>query len=134
LINGQIYTAGIQAVYDLGNSDIMLLDFEFTGTGVNGTIINKTELKGNYPNPFNPITTISFSLNNLNTENSEIEIYNLKGQKVKKLEIRNLELGINNITWNGTDDNDQPVSSGIYLYKLIVNGEAVAMKKCLLLK
>jgi len=133
LINGQIYTAGIQAVYDLGNSDIMLLDFEFTGTGVNGTIINKTELKGNYPNPFNPTTTISFSLTTEHTENTEISIYNLKGQNVKTLTVT-LSGDEGAVTWDGTNTNDQPVSSGIYLYKLIVNGETIAMKKCLLLK
>lgn len=133
LVNGQIYTAGIQAVYDLGNSDPLQIDFEFTGTGVNGTIIDKTELKGNYPNPFNPTTKISYSLSSINTDNSEIGIYNLKGQKVKTLKI--LQSGEEgSVTWNGTDSDHQPVSSGIYLYKLIVDGKAVAMKKCLLLK
>jgi len=133
LINGQIYTAGIQAVYDLGSSDIMELDFEFTGTGVNGIIINKTELKGNYPNPFNPTTTIYYSLSSINTNNSEVGIYNLKGQKVKTLKITQSG-GEGSVTWNGTDSNLQSVSSGIYLYKLIVDGKTVAMKKCLLLK
>ncbi|MBT3756768.1 MAG: T9SS type A sorting domain-containing protein, partial [Candidatus Cloacimonetes bacterium] len=128
LVNGQLYSAGVIAVYDLGSSDIMLLEFEFTGTGVDGTIINKTELKGNYPNPFNPSTTICF---NLTTENTEIEIYNLKGQRIRQYSISN---GQSSVTWNGNDSNDQPVSSGIYLYKLTVAGKTVAIKKCLLLK
>ncbi|NQT65039.1 MAG: T9SS type A sorting domain-containing protein, partial [FCB group bacterium] len=131
LINGQLYTAGIQAVYDLGNSDIIELDFEFTGTGVDGIIVNKNELKGNYPNPFNPTTTISFTLTTQNTDRSELAIYNLKGQRIQQYSILN---GQSSVTWNGTDSNNQPVSSGVYLYKLIVNGEAVATKKCLLLK
>ncbi|MCD6176504.1 MAG: T9SS type A sorting domain-containing protein [Candidatus Cloacimonetes bacterium] len=130
LINGQIYVAGIQVVYDLGVSDYFEIEFEYTGTGLNDIINSKTELKGNYPNPFNPITTISFEIANLN-ELSQIEIYNLKGQRIRQYSISN---GQSSVIWNGTDYNDQPVSSGIYLYKLIVNGEAIAMKKCLLLK
>jgi hypothetical protein len=84
----------------------------------------------NYPNPFNPSTTISFSV----TQNSDcvnLEIYNLKGQKIKQYSILNNQ---SSITWNGTDSNNKPVSSGIYLYKLIVDGKAVANKKMLLIK
>ena len=91
-----------------------------------------TKLRQNYPNPFNPTTTIYFTTEG--AENAKIVIYNLKGQKIKKLEIRNLKLGINGVVWNGTDENDQAVSSGIYLYKLNVNGKSKAMKKCLLMK
>jgi aminopeptidase N len=87
----------------------------------------------NYPNPFNPSTTISFNLTTEFTENTELIIYNLKGQKIKKLEIINLKLGINNIIWDGTDQNNQPVSSGIYLYKL-KSGEIEISRKMLLLK
>ncbi|MDP8202819.1 MAG: T9SS type A sorting domain-containing protein [Candidatus Tenebribacter burtonii] len=86
----------------------------------------------NYPNPFNPTTTINFEINNL-YEIPQIEIYNLKGQKIKELEIKNLKLGINSIIWNGTDNNDQSVSSGIYFYKLI-SGDYQQTKKMILLK
>ncbi len=77
----------------------------------------------NYPNPFNPSTTISFSLT---TEITELVIYNLKGQKIKDLStslchpefIERREGMKYSIVWNGTDQNDKPVSSGIYFYKL----------------
>jgi len=85
----------------------------------------------NYPNPFNPETTIYFTVEG--TENTELIIYNLKGQKIKKLEIRNLKLGINKIIWNGTDDNNKVVSAGLYFYKLR-SGEYSKSKKMLLLK
>ncbi len=88
----------------------------------------------NFPNPFNPSTTISFSLNTESTENTELVIYNLKGQRVKKLEIRNVKLGMNEIVWDGKDDLGKPVSSGIYMYQLKVDGKEIASKKCLLLK
>ncbi len=84
----------------------------------------------NYPNPFNPSTTISFSLNTELTENTELIIYNLKGQKIKQYSILNNQ---SSIEWNGTDQNNQPVSSGIYFYKLR-SGEVEASKKMLLLK
>jgi len=82
----------------------------------------------NFPNPFNPETTISFSV----TQNSDfvtLNIYNIKGQKVDQLEITNYELGINEVTWNA-----ERFASGIYLYQLKVDGKAIASKKCLLLK
>ncbi len=88
----------------------------------------------NYPNPFNPTTTISFSIPK--ESNIELSIYNIKGQKVKQLVsyIRQLPEGQHSIVWDGTDDNNQPVGSGIYFYKLKVNGKTEAGRKCLLLK
>ncbi|RLC58267.1 MAG: hypothetical protein DRH89_01540 [Candidatus Cloacimonadota bacterium] len=71
----------------------------------------------NYPNPFNPATTISFSV----TQTSSfvnLDIYNIKGQKVKQLISDQLSAGQRTVIWNGTDDNGKSVSSGIYFYKL----------------
>ena len=93
-----------------------------------------TELIGNYPNPFNPSTTIHFSIEqNQQNEQIELEIYNLKGQKVRELKIENLKLKINEIVWNGKDDNNQPVSSGIYFYKLEA-AKYTSTKKMILMK
>ena len=109
---------------------------------VNDEIIKPVDVLCNYPNPFNPETTIVFNLTAENAENAELIIYNLKGQKVKDLspslchaefvEVR----GQNkySVTWNGTDENKQPVSSGIYFYNLKVGKKSLATKKCLLLK
>ncbi|MDP8204787.1 MAG: T9SS type A sorting domain-containing protein, partial [Candidatus Tenebribacter mawsonii] len=87
----------------------------------------------NYPNPFNPETTISFSV----TQNSDfvtIDIFNIKGQKIKSLVNEQLLKGEHSITWNGEDELSKTVSSGVYLYKLKVNGKIEAVKKCMLLK
>jgi hypothetical protein len=75
-----------------------------------------TRLNQNYPNPFNPTTTINYSLK----ENSKvsINIYNIKGQKVKQLVSDQLSEGQHSVIWNGTDNNGKSVSSGIYFYKL----------------
>jgi len=86
----------------------------------------------NYPNPFNPTTTIFFSIPN--ESNVEISIYNTKGQKVKTLTYNQYEKGSYSILWNGVDDSGNLVGSGVYLYKLIVNGKAELVRKCLLLK
>ena len=97
------------------------------------SIVNST--LRNYPNPFNPTTTFSFSLITEHTESTELVIYNLKGQKVKSLPVYQFTNSqVHQITWNGTDENGQQVSSGIYLYKLKVNGIDVAISKCVLLK
>ena len=85
-----------------------------------------------YPNPFNPTTTISFSI----PEESKVElyIYNIKGQKLKNLKKDIYDKGVHSVIWNGEDDKSNSVSSGVYLYKLNVNGKIEIVKKCLLLK
>lgn len=111
--------------------------YEWQGTGVSDEelIVRNWELS-NYPNPFNPTTTISFSV----TQNSDfvnLEVYNVKGQKIKTLHpFPNPDLsgGTRCAVWDGTDENNKPVSSGIYMYQLKVDGKAIASKKCLLLK
>ena len=80
----------------------------------------------NYPNPFSNTTTISFSLNTENTKNAKIEIYNIKGQKVKTFS--NLQTSQSAI-WNANK-----FASGIYFYRLIADDKIINTKKCLLIK
>jgi len=92
----------------------------------------------NFPNPFNPSTMISFNLTTEHTENTELTIYNIKGQKVKSLECINrvdakATRSLYSTTWNGTDNNNKSVASGIYFYKISA-GKSSAMKKMLLIK
>ncbi len=86
----------------------------------------------NYPNPFNPSTTISFSIQN--DSQVELSIYNTKGQKVKILTENEFTKGSHSIIWNGDDDFGKPVSSGVYYYQLQVGNEIIITEKCLLLK
>jgi len=86
----------------------------------------------NYPNPFNPATTLYFSIPE--ETNVDLSIYNIKGQKVKTLAHTKIIKGSHSVIWNGNDDSDKLVSSGIYFYKLNVNGKTELVKKCLLLK
>ncbi|MBP7310207.1 MAG: T9SS type A sorting domain-containing protein [Candidatus Cloacimonetes bacterium] len=90
-----------------------------------------TELKGNYPNPFNPETTISYSVKENLPVN--IEIYNLKGQKVKSLVKETKAAGNYKVAWNGTDDNNRPVSSGVYFFKMNA-GKYSSTKKMIMMK
>ena len=86
----------------------------------------------NFPNPFNGETTISFSLTTNLHEKARIEIFNIKGQKVKTFDvITNGAAG--SVIWNGRDETNKPVSSGIYFYKLVA-GENTVTQKMLLLK
>jgi len=86
----------------------------------------------NYPNPFNPETTIIYNL--LEESKVKLNIYNIKGQKIKTLLSDQISAGEHSIVWNGEDSSGKKVSSGVYLYKLIVNDRFEAVKKCLLLK
>ncbi len=90
-------------------------DFEVANGNYNIPAIKELQLC-NYPNPFNPTTTISYSLPE--EGNVCIEVYNVKGQKVKKLVNEQKESGHHTIKWNGTDENNKNVGSGVYFYKV----------------
>ena len=93
----------------------------------------------NHPNPFNPSTTISFSLTTEiteGTESTEIQIFNSKGQKVKTLTFPSRSSGMSEgvVVWNGKDDNGNSVASGVYFYKLVSGDKELAANKMLLLR
>ena len=94
-------------------------------------ISNKSGLLGNYPNPFNPTTSISFAL----TNNSFVglDVYNMKGQKVRSLANGNFTAGQHSVVWNGQDDNGSTVSSGVYFYRITTN-EYTETKKMIMIK
>jgi hypothetical protein len=123
-------------------------DSEFFSSGLVTYLINMNDLPidqneivispkynfSNHPNPFNPSTEISFTLTTENVESVKIEIYNIKGQKVKQLFRGQLPTGKHSFVWNGKDENDKVVSSGVYLYELNINNKIQAVRKCLLMK
>ncbi|OQY39832.1 MAG: hypothetical protein B6226_01015 [Candidatus Cloacimonetes bacterium 4572_65] len=86
---------------------------------------------GNYPNPFNPSTTIAFSLPR--SEKVSISIYNIKGQKVKDFTNQVYPAGNYNLEWNGTNNSSSSVSSGIYFMSGQI-GESTFQHKMILLK
>ena len=117
----------------INNNLVDMGAFEWQGTSIDDEelVVKNCELS-NYPNPFNPTTSISFSIPE--ESNVELTIFNIKGQKVKTLINSNLDQGNHSVIWNGTNESIVPVCSGIYFYKLNVNGKTEGTKKMLLLK
>jgi len=91
----------------------------------------KNELKENYPNPFNPSTTIAFEI--AHNGHVEIDVFNIKGQKVKTLVNEHRSAGKHQVIWDGTDDRGRFSGSGIYFYRLKTDG-FVSTRKMLLIK
>lgn len=85
----------------------------------------------NYPNPFNPETTISYNLKEAGQV--VLDVYNIRGQRVASLVNEQQTAGNHTIVWNGKDINNQSVASGVYLYK-IRSGKFSATKKMILMK
>ncbi|MCF7918881.1 MAG: T9SS type A sorting domain-containing protein [Candidatus Cloacimonetes bacterium] len=83
-----------------------------------------------YPNPFNPETTIAYSL--ATEEHVILNVYNSKGQLVKNLIDERQKAGENAANWNGIDNHGQPVSSGLYFYRLITPAGSISDKLILL--
>jgi hypothetical protein len=88
------------------------------------------ELSQNYPNPFNPTTAIAYSLQKKAMVN--LEIYNLLGQRVKTLVSDYQSPGSYRIFWDGKNEQDRDVASGIYFYRLVVDGDGQAKKMVLM--
>jgi predicted outer membrane repeat protein len=84
-----------------------------------------------YPNPFNPETNIVFELSA--GSNVLIEIYNIKGQRLREWKIENVKCKINKVVWDGRNERGRLVSSGVYLVRL-QSGKVNVMKKMMLVK
>jgi len=93
-------------------------------------------LHQNYPNPFNPATSIMFEVFGSSERNPspfvEVEVVNLLGQRLKTLIADNLSPGNHSLIWDGTDDEGNAVSSGVYFCRCICNGEVQSKKMALL--
>jgi len=94
-------------------------------------ITSNFALGNNYPNPFNPTTSISFGLNEAG--HVSLEVYNIKGEKVRTLVDADLEANTHAVVWNGADDNAKPVASGVYFYKMKAENYT-STKKMILMK
>jgi hypothetical protein len=77
--------------------------------------VTVTALNGNYPNPFNPETTISYDIKDAG--NVRLDVFNVKGQLVRTLVNADQASGRYRVVFNGRDNNGNPLSSGIYLYR-----------------
>jgi len=94
--------------------------------------VSVCKIIGSSPNPFIHSTTISFALGS--KAHVSIEIFNLKGQKIKTLLPSYFDKGTHSIMWNGKDFANQDVPAGIYFYNLKVNGEVADTVECVLIR
>ncbi|MCL2065404.1 MAG: T9SS type A sorting domain-containing protein [Candidatus Cloacimonetes bacterium] len=90
----------------------------------------KTRLGRNYPNPFNPETIISFDVEVAG--NVAIEIFNIRGQKVRTLVNEFLPKGHHEVIWNGENEYGLPVASGVYFYRLQADEQSLTRRMVLL--
>jgi hypothetical protein len=83
------------------------------------TTIQGFSLSHNYPNPFNPVTSIEYSISNRQTPmHTTLRIYNIQGQLVRTLVDEPQKAGTHRVSWDGRDNAGRQVASGVYLYRL----------------
>lgn len=104
-----------------------------TATGVNqtNTLPYEFAIRGNFPNPFNPSTTIAYSLPA--EGQAKLTIYSITGQKIRTLVSGRLSAGDHAVVWDGRDERGMTVSSGVYISRL-ESGKSVRTARMLLLK
>jgi hypothetical protein len=95
------------------------------------TVITEFALENNYPNPFNPITTIKYQTPK--SADVSLVIYNALGQQVRTLVNGTVEQGTHAVTWNGRNQLGEVVPSGIYFY-VLNTGDTQLSKKMVLMK
>jgi hypothetical protein len=88
-------------------------------------------LAQNFPNPFNPSTTISFDIPA--EAHVNLSVFNIRGQLVKTLVDEVLPARNHQVVWYGLDNNQRQVATGVYLYRLEVNGQS-EVRRMLLMK
>lgn len=93
---------------------------------------NQFQLHGNYPNPFNPTTTIRYEIGQ--TGNVSLTVYNMLGQRVAELINGAQNSGVYEVTWDGRDISGQTAASGVYLYRLSLDGRQSETRIMTLLK
>ena len=122
----------IQAIDELRYILNRPVDFS---TGVVGRspsqLPEKFSVSQNYPNPFNPSTTIEYALPE--KARVTIDVYNILGQRVRRLVNEEMPAGVHMTVWNGTNENGRAVSTGLYFYR-VTAGDNIDQKKMLLIK
>ncbi len=112
------------------NGAISALRFVYSGAAGIG-IVGTYDLLPNYPNPFNPTTTIKYHIKEAGL--ARLTIFNVLGQEVKSLVNIVQTAGEHTIIWDATNNGGIPVSGGVYIYKLQINDFTMA-RKLLLIK
>ena len=123
---------------DPNGKDVMKLD-NITMRSVGGTAVEKPQvsevpaeyiLPQNFPNPFNPSTTIDYSL--AKAGHVDLTVYNATGQKIATLVDDRQSSGHYSITWNGRDDRGAEMTSGVYFCRMVAGGATKSIKMILM--
>ena len=93
-------------------------------------VVKETKLYANYPNPFNPSTSIKFAIKQAGSVT--LKIYSINGRLIKTLVNSEISSGKYRVLWNGKDDNNVPVPSGTYLYRIVAPNYVKTMKALLI--
>ena len=124
-------TDGIDTVKVTGDDRVLFVNrYDYLSTESEG-IPTVFALHENYPNPFNPTTTLRFDLPEVS--DITLTIYNMLGQRVRTYNMNDTPAGYHSIKWNATNDYGDPVGAGVYLYQLRAN-QYVKTRKMVLLK
>ena len=113
-------TDGIDTVDVTGDNRVIYVNRYDYLSVLNEGIPTEFALHENYPNPFNPSTTLRFDLPYSGDVN--LTIYNMLGQKVKSFDMRGIQAGKHILSWNATNDFGEKVGTGVYLYQLQTKG------------
>ena len=124
-------TDGKDTVKVSGDDRVVYVNrYEYLSTESEG-IPTEFALHENYPNPFNPTTTLRFDLPEVSS--ITLTIYNMLGQKVRTFNMNDTPAGFHSIKWNAINDYGDPVGAGVYLYQLRAN-QYLETRKMVLLK
>ncbi len=132
-----IYSVSLTVFDGMSSETETKIDYiEVTETGLGEDLPSySTKLYNNHPNPFNPTTTIKFSLKE--DSNVSIKIYNITGAAVRTIIDGEMNAAYHEIIWDGKNNSGKQVGSGLYLYKMISEGNGkkyTSTKKMILLK
>jgi subtilisin-like proprotein convertase family protein len=134
---------GMSGTWNLHVADVGFMDFgtinswclrftyEAVATPADGSLLPRTLVsEGNFPNPFNPMTTIKFAVPRAGKV--DLTVYDVAGRKVATVLSEVLEAGHQSVTWTGRNDRGQAVASGTYFYRVVAGGETVTGKMLLM--
>jgi len=97
----------------------------------NTALPTQMKIVGNYPNPFNPDTTIEFTIPNAGFVS--IDVYNIAGQKIRSLVSEHMEAGTHSLVWNGRTDTGELSASGVYIFRL-EQGDSVLSHRMMMMR
>ena len=127
-----IATDKIDTVKVTGDDRVLfVIRYDYLSIAGEGGIPTDFALHENYPNPFNPTTTLRFDLPEVT--DATVTIFNMLGQKVRTFNMNDTPAGYHSIKWDATNDYGDPIGAGVYLYQLRAN-QFVKTRKMVLLK